>query len=128
MMGIVSLYLFINRLKRAINQFIMKRKMLAPIFIMIALADQTEADLKVKSATVTEDGSLSITAQKVLKDKTTGEELPDGDPVVLTEAAGGVNASAVFTATETAALNLYNAKLAADQAAAGSTESTTPTV
>jgi len=106
----------------------MKRKMLAPIFIMIALADQTEADLKVKSATVTEDGSLSITAQKVLKDKTTGEELPDGDPVVLTEAAGGVNASAVFTATETAALNLYNAKLAADQAAAGSTESKTPTV
>lgn len=75
--------------------------------LLATLPDQTEADLDVQSATVGADGALSITAQKVLKDKTTGETVKDGDSITLTEDATGEDAKNVSAAVQTAALNLY---------------------
>ena len=100
----------------------LKRKVGLICMLTVVLPDKSEVDLDIQSASVDATGNLTISAQKLLKDTTTGESVPDGPVLTLTEAAGGTNAGAVATALETAAQNLYAASIAP---ASGSTTEAT---
>lgn len=101
----------------------MKKKWKLGLLFCVTLPDQTEADLINQGASYDAQGNLTITAQKVLKDKTTNESVNDGPPIQLSAPAGDPNATAVGASLDTAMLNLYQAQ---QNAAASATASTDP--